>query len=73
MNDDRPGKCRGSGERTDLWIPVDRPVGANLPAVKKCPYCGESLRLVKDGDGYRFPVHEEPASDADSDSDDPGA
>jgi len=64
MSAARPAKCPGSGERTELWIPVDRPVGKNLPAVKKCPHCGESLRLVKDADGYRFPVHEQPGADS---------
>jgi hypothetical protein len=37
----------------------------DLPAVKKCPHCGESLRLIKKDDGYRFPPHEPPAPEAD--------
>jgi len=61
----RPARCRGSGERTALWVPVDRPVVGDLPAVKKCPYCGESLRLIKKDDGYRFPPHRRPVPESD--------
>ena len=54
----RGAECPGSGTRTDLWIPVDRAAPEDLPAVKKCLHCGETFRLVKENDGYRFPVHE---------------
>jgi hypothetical protein len=50
--------------RTDLWVPVDRPVQKDMPAVKKCPHCGEALRLVKESDAYRFPVHETLSADS---------
>ena len=65
MSQPRPAKCPGSGERTALWVPVDRPVMGDLPAVKKCPHCGESFRLIKKDDGYRFPPHEPPPPESD--------
>jgi hypothetical protein len=63
MQPRRPTKCQGSGEQTGLWTPVDRSVTGNQPAVKKCPHCGESLRLIKEGGAYRFPAHERPDSE----------
>jgi hypothetical protein len=46
-------------------VPVDRAAAGDLPAVKKCPYCDESLRLVKDDEGYRFPSHQPPVPESD--------